>query len=76
MAFALNSEKVEVVVRGGVVRLSGRVDRRALAETIVEEARGLLGIVGVASHLTWEMDDVDHPAEPGEREVRMTLRPR
>jgi CBS domain-containing protein len=74
-AFTLEPGVVEVVVHGGVVRLAGRVDRRSLAETIVEVTRGLGGIVGVESDLTWETDDVDRPAGPGEPDVLMTLRP-
>jgi CBS domain-containing protein len=74
-AFALEPDAFEVVVQGGVVRFAGRVDRRSLAETIVEVTHGLGGIVGVESHLTWEFDDVYRPAGPGEPEVLMTLRP-
>ena len=74
-AFTLEPEVFEVVVKGGVVHLGGRVDRRSLAETIVEVTHGLGGIVGVESHLTWELDDVDLPAGPGEPEVLKTLRP-
>lgn len=74
-AFSLEPEAFDVAVTGGVVRLAGRVDRRSLAETIVEVTRGLGGIVGVDSQLTWEMDDVDRPAGPGEPDVLKTLRP-
>jgi CBS domain-containing protein len=74
-AFTLEPEAFEVVVRGGVVRLAGRVDRRSLAETIVEVTHGLGGVVGVESHLTWEMDDVDLAAGPGEPDILKTLRP-
>jgi CBS domain-containing protein len=74
-AFSLEPDAFDVAVHGGVVRLAGRVDRRSLAETIVEVTHGLGGIVGVESHLTWEMDDVDRPAGPGGPDVLMTLRP-
>jgi len=74
-AFSLEPEVFEVAVRGGVVRLEGRVDRRSLAETIVEVTHGLGGIVDVDSQLTWETDDIDRPAGPGEPDVLMTLRP-
>ena len=74
-AFSLEPGVFEVAVQGGVVHLGGRVDRRSLAETIVEVTHALGGIVGVESHLTWELDDVDLPAGPGEPEVLMTLRP-
>lgn len=74
-AFALEPDAFEVVVHGGVVRLAGRVDRRSLAETIVEVTHRLGGIVGVEPHLTWEMDDVDLPPGPGEPDILKTLRP-
>jgi len=74
-AFALEPDAFEVAVEGGVVRLEGRVDRRSLAETIVEVTHGLGGIVAVDSNLTWETDDVDRPAGPGEPDILKTLRP-
>ena len=74
-ALSLEPDVLEVIVTRGVVHLAGRVDRRSLAETIVEVTHGLGGIVGVESSLTWELDDVDRPAGPGEPDVLMTLRP-
>jgi CBS domain-containing protein len=74
-AFSLEPDTFELAVQGGVVRFAGRVDRRSPAETIVDVTRGLGGIVGVESNLTWETDDVDRPAGPGEPDVLMTLRP-
>ncbi len=74
-AFALEPDTFDVAASGGVVRLAGRVDRRSLADTIVEVTRGLGGIVGVESELTWEIDDVGGPPQPPEPEVLMTLRP-
>lgn len=74
-AFSMEPEAFEIAVHGGVVRLEGRVDRRSLAEAIVEVTHGLGGIIGVESHLTWETDDIDRPAGPGEPDVLMTLRP-
>ena len=74
-AFSLEPDAFQVAVKGGIVRLAGRVDRRSLAETIVEVTHGLGGIVGVEFSLTWEKDDVDRPAGPGEPEVLRTLRP-
>ena len=74
-AFSLEPDAFQVAVKGGIVRLAGRVDRRSQAETIVEVTHGLGGIVGVESSLTWEKDDVDRPAGPGEPEVLRTLRP-
>lgn len=74
-AFWLEPEAFEIAVRDGVVRLGGRVERRSLAETIVEVTRDLGGVVGVESHLTWEIDDVEGPGGPTEPDVLMTLRP-
>ncbi len=74
-AFGLEPATFDVSARGGVVRLAGRVDRRSLADTIVEVTRGLGGIVGVESELTWEVDDVGGPPKPPEPDVLMTLRP-
>ncbi|HSW41435.1 MAG TPA: CBS domain-containing protein [Patescibacteria group bacterium] len=74
-ALSMELDAFAVTVTGGVVRLAGRVDRRSLAETIVEVTHALGGIVGVESSLTWEIDDVDRPAGPGEPDVLLTLRP-
>ena len=74
-AFDLEPETFEIAVMDGVVHLGGRVERRSLAETIGEVTRDLGGVVGVESHLTWEVDDVDGPSGPSEPDVLMTLRP-
>lgn len=74
-AFWLEPESFEIAVHDGVVELGGRVERRSLAEAIVEVTRGLGGVVGVESHLSWETDDVEGPAGPSEPDVLMTLRP-
>lgn len=63
-AFWLEPDSFLVEVDNGVVHLAGRVDRRSLAETIVEVTRDLGGIVGVSSDLSWEHDDL-HGHEPG-----------
>jgi CBS domain-containing protein len=74
-AFWLEPESFSVVVRDGVVRLGGRVDRRSLADTIVQVIHGLGGVVRVESELTWEIDDVGPPLEAPEPDVLRTLRP-
>lgn len=74
-AFWLEPDTFDVAVRAGVVHLAGRLERRSLADTIVEVTLGLGGVVGVQSALTWEVDDVEGPGEPVERSVIMTLRP-
>jgi CBS domain-containing protein len=73
-AFWLEPEAFGVAIRDGVVHLDGRVERRSLAETIVEVTRDLGGVVGVESGLTWEIDDVEGPG-PTEPDVLRTLRP-
>ena len=49
---------LEVDVRDGVVRLSGTVERRSLAETIAAVARDVGGVLRVDDHLTWVEDDL------------------
>lgn len=73
-AFWLEPDAFEVSVRAGVVHLAGRVERRSLADTIVDVTRALGGVVGVESDLTWEIDDVDGPG-PADPAVLLTLRP-
>lgn len=74
-AFWLEPDAFEVSVVAGVVHLSGRVDRRSLADTIVEVTYALGGVVGVESDLTWEIDDVEGPGPTTDPDVLMTLRP-
>ena len=74
-AFWLEPEAFEIAVHDGVVHLDGRVERRSLAETIVDVTRDLGGVVGVESRLTWEVDDVEGSAGPAEPDVLLTLRP-
>jgi CBS domain-containing protein len=74
-AFWLEPDAFEVAVRAGVVHLAGRVERRSLAETIVEVTRDLGGVVGIESRLTWEIDDVEGPGGPAEPDVLVSLRP-
>jgi CBS domain-containing protein len=75
-AFWLEPESFIVDVKDGVVVLRGRVERRSLADTIVDVIRDLGGVVGVTSELTWELDDVDGHV-PGDEtpDARVTLRP-
>ena len=74
-AFWLEPEAFEVAVEAGVVRLAGRVERRSLADTIVDVTRDLGGVVGVESDLTWEVDDLEGPGPTADPDVLMTLRP-
>jgi CBS domain-containing protein len=57
-AYRLEPESVVIEVKDGVVHLEGRVERRSLAETIVDVIRDLSGVVGTTSNLSWEIDDV------------------
>lgn len=74
-AFWLEPAAFDVAGHAGVVRIGGRVDRRSLADTIVEVIHGLGGVVGVESELTWETDDVEEALSRPEPEVLRTLRP-
>lgn len=74
-AFGLEPEAFAVAVRAGVVELTGWVERRSLADTILAEIRDLGGVVGVDPHLSWEIDDVEGPAPGSDPDVLMTLRP-
>jgi CBS domain-containing protein len=74
-AFWLEPEAFDLTVRAGVVHIAGRVERRSLAETIVDVTRGLGGVVGVESGLTWEIDDIEGPGPSADPDVLMTLRP-
>jgi CBS domain-containing protein len=47
----------EVTVADGVVQVSGRVERRTIAPQLVAKIRAVEGVVGVDSHLTWDLDD-------------------
>lgn len=56
---------VRVEVRDGVVRLEGEVDRRTLAQRIVDRVRLLDGVVSVdAQHMDWDVDDTVQPVSP------------
>jgi CBS domain-containing protein len=75
-AFWLEPEIFVVDVTDGVVHLGGRVERRSLADTIVEVIRDLGGVVGVTSGLTWELDDVaGREADEEAPEPLVTFRP-
>lgn len=75
-AFWLEPESFVVDVKDGVVALRGRVERRSLAETIVEVIRDLGGVVGVTTELSWELDDVHgHPGGDEAPDPRLTFRP-
>ncbi len=74
-AFWLEPDAFEVTVTAGIVHLAGRVERRSLADTIVDVTYALGGVVGVELDLTWEIDDVEGPGPTTDPDVLMTLRP-
>jgi CBS domain-containing protein len=47
----------QITITDGVVDVSGRVERRTIAPELVAKIRGIEGVVGVDSHLTWDVDD-------------------
>jgi CBS domain-containing protein len=74
-AFWLEPDTFGVEVRDGVVSLSGRVERRSLAEAILEVTRELGGVIAVRSALTWVLDDVKGRPETQEPDLLLTIRP-
>jgi CBS domain-containing protein len=48
---------VGISIEDGLVTLTGEVRRRTLAETLPGAARGVPGVVGVRSELTWSVDE-------------------
>lgn len=55
---------VEVVVRDGVVTLTGQLERRSDIPIAVGMTRGLDGVVDVVDHLSYRLDD-KHPQPAG-----------
>jgi CBS domain-containing protein len=58
----VSRDDVAVGVRNGEVTLRGRVKARSDAGLLVAFVSTVPGVVGVRSELTWETDDVAHPA--------------
>ncbi len=73
-AFWLEPDIFGISVTDGVVALTGRVERRSLADAIVEVTRDLGGVIAVRSALTWEHDDVDH-VEEEPTDILLAIRP-
>ena len=53
----LDPGQFDVAVSNGNARISGQVERRSEAEMIERIAAMVPGIVGVATNLTWKLDD-------------------
>ena len=57
LAMWMNPDTVAIDVRGGVVTLTGQLERRSLIPITVSLVRGLDGVVDVVDRLTFELDD-------------------
>lgn len=55
----LDPSEVHVEVGGGLVALSGHLDRRSLAELMVRLVGSVPGVVAVQDHLTYDLDDAE-----------------
>jgi CBS domain-containing protein len=53
----LDPDQFDVVVKGGVASISGRVERRSTAEMIERSVRMVPGVVDVRVAISWSMDD-------------------
>ena len=56
-AMWINPDTVAVEVRGGVVTLTGQLERRSLIPITVNLVRGLDGVLDVVDRLSFELDD-------------------
>lgn len=59
--FALNPDMFEVKVRSGIVTLTGSIDRRTVALTLLGKIRFLEGVVAVRDRLSYPSED--YPTE-------------
>jgi CBS-domain-containing membrane protein len=57
LAMWMNPDTVAIDVRGGVVTLTGQLERRSLIPITVSLVRGLDGVVDVVDRLSFELDD-------------------
>jgi CBS domain-containing protein len=55
----LDPADLDIQVRAGVVTLSGRVERRSLAQIVVAFVKATPGVVDVVDRLSWNIDDLD-----------------
>lgn len=69
-AMWIDPSMIRADVKGGVVHLEGRVDRRSVKEILVELVHRVDGVVGVkAEDLEYERDDRDIRPEPPRSEL-------
>jgi CBS domain-containing protein len=59
----ISPEPLTITVEDGEVSLSGEVESRSAAEIAVAYVRRVLGVVGVRSELTWQVDDLARRTE-------------
>ena len=60
----LESHTVKATVHDGIVRLDGVVEQRSMLPLVVGLVRGVDGVVGVESHLGYQVDDTVRPGLP------------
>jgi CBS domain-containing protein len=56
--FALDPEAFGVAVKGGIVTISGRVDRHEIAAALIDAIRYVEGVVDVRNRLTYPPEDL------------------
>lgn len=72
-AMWLDPHLLQVRVENGVVRVSGRVDRRSDARILEELIRRIEGVVDVEVAVEWSVDDERRPPPPGDIDRPATL---
>lgn len=60
----LEAHTVKATVHDGVVRLDGVVEQRSMLPLVVGLVKGVSGVVGVDSHLGYQVDDTATPGLP------------
>jgi len=60
----LEPDTVKATVHDGVVRLDGVVEQRSMLPLVVGLVKGVSGVVGVDSHLGYQVDDTASPGLP------------
>ena len=60
----LEPDTVKATVREGVVRLDGVVEQRSMLPLVVGLVKGVDGVIGVDSHLGYQVDDTARPGLP------------
>jgi osmotically-inducible protein OsmY len=61
-ALWIDSERLDVAVDRGVVKLAGEVERRADTELLERLTAAVPGVVAVHSELRWKLDEPKVPA--------------